>query len=1135
VAVDAAGDLYIADMGTNTVTELPARGGPPVSVGSGLHQPSGVAVDAAGDVYIADSGNDRVVEDPAGGGPQVTIAGGLGGPAGVAVDAAGDVYIADSNNDRVLEVPAGGGSPITLLGGSPLHEDSGVAVPPPIAQQVTFTSTPPATPTVGGTYDITATGGASGAAVAFAADASSTPGACSVSGSTVTFTASGTCVVDADQAGNASYSAAPQAVQAIAIGPAPVTPASQTITFTSTPPSQPIARGNSEIWARGGVSGNPVTFAIDPSSTPGACSVSASSPNGYGLFSATVSFTARGTCVVDANQAGSANIGAAPQVSQSFGFIQLVPPVKVLFTLPSDGQVVAIAAGGGSTTGVGTGLQSPEGVAVDAAGDVFIADPEAGHIDEVTPAGVQTTIPDPGVIGPSSLFVDDHDDLFVTSSTNNEVVEIPRGGSDSDTVVPATGLSDPSAVAVDTAGDVYIVDAGNARVVSVTPAGVQTTVGTGLSDPSAVTVDAAGDVYIADAMNDNVIEVTPSGSQSTVLSGLNDPNGLAFDGAGNLYFDQGGTDESSNGSVTEVPADGSAAITLAGGLDDPRGVAVQSGQDITFTSAPPSPSSVGGTYTVRTTGGGSGNSVTLSIDPSSTASTCSVTGSVVTFTGVGTCIIDANQAGGVGYRAAAPATQTINVVPASVAVSASGSQTFGSSQPTFAFQATPPSGVSVSGTLSCTGITGGTPIDATLPAGAYTIDGSTCSGLSLSDSTDYVIAYAGESGGFTVNPAPQTITFTSTAPAAAAFGGTYGVTATGGASGNPVVFSSATPAVCSLAGATVHFVGIGTCTIDANQAGNADFEAAPQASQSIPVADTTPGAPTSLVAVPAANGIALSWTAPTFTGGGPLGGYDVLRGTAAGQEGPTPVATVTATSFDDTTAAPGIRYFYVVEAFNAVAVSTASAEASALVSPNGAGGDRLAATPDGQGYWVLNVNGTVSAFGNAVNYGSPVTRGLRLNQPEVGITATPDGKGYWIVAADGGVFTFGDATFHGSTGGIHLNQPVVGLATTPDGGGYWLVAADGGVFTFGDAAFDGSAGGIHLDQPVIGMTRTPDGGGYWLVASDGGVFTFGDAHFDGSLGGTALTNPVVGLIPAPTGTGYTIVSAAGTATHFGTP
>ena len=62
------------------------------------------------------------------------------------------------------------------------------------------------------------------------------------------------------------------------------------------------------------------------------------------------------------------------------------------------------------------------------------------------------------------------------------------------------------------------------------------------------------------------------------------------------------------------------------------------------------------------------------------------------------------------------------------------------------------------------------------------------------------------------------------------------------------------------------------------------------------------------------------------------------------------------------------------------------------------------------------------------------------NAPIVGVAATHDGNGYWLVGSDGGVFSYGDAPFFGSTGALRLNAPIVGMAATPDGGGYWLVA-----------------------------------------------------------------------------------------------
>jgi hypothetical protein len=82
---------------------------------------------------------------------------------------------------------------------------------------------------------------------------------------------------------------------------------------------------------------------------------------------------------------------------------------------------------------------------------------------------------------------------------------------------------------------------------------------------------------------------------------------------------------------------------------------------------------------------------------------------------------------------------------------------------------------------------------------------------------------------------PQTIVFTTQPPDPALVLGNYEVSATGGASGNPVILSSLTPNVCSVSGGTVSFLVVGTCTIAANQAGNAEYDPAPQVTQSFNV------------------------------------------------------------------------------------------------------------------------------------------------------------------------------------------------------------------------------------------------------------------------------------------------------------
>jgi hypothetical protein len=196
-----------------------------------------------------------------------------------------------------------------------------------------------------------------------------------------------------------------------------------------------------------------------------------------------------------------------------------------------------------------------------------------------------------------------------------------------------------------------------------------------------------------------------------------------------------------------------------------------------------------------------------------------------------------------------------------------------------------------------------------------------------------------------------------------------------------------------------------------------------------------------------------------------------------------------------------------------------------------AGGDRLAATPDGNGYWIVGPTGSLATYGTAANYGSMA--GHQLNSPIVGVASTPDGQGYWMVASDGGVFSFGDAQFHGSMGGRPLNRPIVGIAGTPDGQGYWMVASDGGVFSFGDAQFHGSMGGKPLNQPIVDLTSDGSGQGYWMVASDGGIFTFGDAQFYGSTGGIHLNKPVIGLTATRDSQGYWMVASDGGVFTFG--
>ena len=126
VAVDANGNVFVADTLNDAVKKIPFSGGNygiPITLGSGFNHPIGIAVDANGDVFVADSNNNEVKEIPFSGGSYgtpVILGSGFIGPEGIAVDTHGNVFIADPNINSVMEIPFSGGSygtPITLGSG----------------------------------------------------------------------------------------------------------------------------------------------------------------------------------------------------------------------------------------------------------------------------------------------------------------------------------------------------------------------------------------------------------------------------------------------------------------------------------------------------------------------------------------------------------------------------------------------------------------------------------------------------------------------------------------------------------------------------------------------------------------------------------------------------------------------------------------------------------------------------------------------------------------------------------------------------------------------------------------------------------------------------------------------------------
>lgn len=191
-----------------------------------------------------------------------------------------------------------------------------------VEQTITFVSTPPSSAAVGGPgYAVSATA-SSGLTVSLSIDPSSA-GVCTLAGAAVSFQAVGVCVIDADQAGDATYAPAPRVQQSVTVGPG-----NQTITFTSTAPSDAVVAGAAYAVSATADSGLPVTLSI----APAAASVCA-------ISGGTVSFHGAGTCIVDANQPGDANWNPAAPAQQSFGVGRGTQTITFTSTAPADAVV----------------------------------------------------------------------------------------------------------------------------------------------------------------------------------------------------------------------------------------------------------------------------------------------------------------------------------------------------------------------------------------------------------------------------------------------------------------------------------------------------------------------------------------------------------------------------------------------------------------------------------------------------------------------------------------------------------------------------------------------------------------------------------------------------------------------------
>ena len=718
----------------------------------------------------------------------------------------------------------------------------------------------------------------SGLAVSFG---SATTAVCTVSGNVVTILALGTCSITANQGGSADYVAAPTVTRSFAVNPETVLSISGLsgglglaaggvvgIQFTL-----PREYNNVTIIAPmlGAAVGSVADFYLTTRAGPGATSVyeiarntrvNIPSSNSYGMTTlfagldlkpgtySLIFAGASGRPTVGYADPGATSVKRAAGVSYGCLWSEAGASYGPASLFSSDGRGFNVQVTG-TTVAAGPAMATTEVLVGSSAGASSVILRSSGSWSAALNAPF-LHIAAGSVAGAGDAVVSFTYDAFTGAGTRTGTLTI--GGltltvtqAGADYMIPggaipliASGLNSPVGVAVDSSGSVYIGDAGNNAVKQWNPVTqeVSALVSSGLDDPTGVAADAYGNVYFADSKHNAIKRWSAATQQVTTLAsaGLLVPAGVAVDAVGNVYISGAdNTLQKWNAATQEL-------LELASGLNAPSELALDAAGNLYVADQ--------NSNTIQQWSAGTGQPTTLAstapyrprgvaVDPSGNAYVTDSSGSVKQWSAASrqwSALLSSGllapqhiavDAAGNLYIADT-GNNAIKEVPWAFVGPASLSE--GSAAGSDALLPVLPS------TAPLTGVFAPVSDQNWLTVGSIVngVVNFSFSANAAGVSRVAHIAILGREITVAQSGLPsQTIAF-GALPDQVFGASSFTVSATA-TSGLAVAFTSLTSSVCTVSSATVALVGVGTCSIAANQAGDAHYAPAPQVTQSFRV------------------------------------------------------------------------------------------------------------------------------------------------------------------------------------------------------------------------------------------------------------------------------------------------------------